>query len=134
MFQEIKCGSNARVRRMNAKRQHTCEKNQKQTVNWDKLRRKINDVLSDKCYVKEDKLLGPYFLSKPLLSLDFNNYDNKNLFIEVFKSKVLMYLYEDAAAGNLSALFKCEYNRYSKVCEELENKGVEIFGFKPEEL
>ena len=108
--------------------------NQNQTVNWDKLRRKINDVLSDKCYVKEDKLLGPYFLSKPLLSLDFNNYDNKNLFIEVFKSKVLMYLYEDAAAGNLSALFKCKHNRYSTVCEELDDKGVEIFGFKPEEL
>lgn len=108
--------------------------NLNQTVNWDKLRSKINDVLSDKCYVKEDKLLGPYFLSKPLLSLDFNNYDNKNLFIEVFKSKVLMYLYEDAAAGNLSALFKCKHNRYSTVCEELDDKGVEIFGFKPEEL
>ena len=45
-----------------------------------------------------------------------------------------MYLYEDAAAGNLSALFKCKHNRYSTVCAELDDKGVEIFGFKPEEL
>ena len=32
LFQEIKCGSKARMRQRDAKRQHTCEKNQKQTV------------------------------------------------------------------------------------------------------
>lgn len=31
-------------------------------VNWDGLRRKINELLLDECKVNEDKLLGPFFI------------------------------------------------------------------------
>ena len=103
----------------------------KKSVSWDKLRRAINKKLSENCYVKEDKLLGPYFISKERLE---NANKQEVEFVEAFKSKVLLYLYEDAAAGNLDGLFSCKHSRYSEVCEEFENDDVKIFGFDYNEL
>ena len=105
-------------------------------VNWDKLRQEINKILSERCHVKEDKLLGPYFITKEKLdsvnkSYNKGNKDEKSEdeFVEGFKGKVLMYLFEDAAAGNLGALFNnCDHFRYSDVCDAFDRQGVEIFG------
>lgn len=58
------------------------------TYRWNELRIEINKVLK-KAKVNEDKLLGPFFLSKTELSKTGEEFDN------IFKSKVLMYLYED---------------------------------------
>lgn len=57
---------------------------------WNTVRKAINKKLKGK--VNEDKLLGPFFLSKTEL---LRCKENQEEFDEIFKSKVLMYLYED---------------------------------------
>ena len=101
-------------------------------VNWNDLRMAINNKLSKVCKVNEDKLLGPYFLSKDVISTsEGSNYvkDNKK-FIEAFKSKILMYLYEDAAKQYKQKLFEgCnDQSKCSSVCESFEKIGESIFG------
>ncbi|MEG2789631.1 MAG: AAA family ATPase [Romboutsia sp.] len=101
-------------------------------VNWNDLRIAINNKLSKVCKVNEDKLLGPYFLSKDVISTpEANNYvkDNKK-FIEAFKSKIIMYLYEDAAKQYKQKLFEgcSDYSKYSSVCEAFDKIGEVIFG------
>ena len=104
----------------------------KHDVYWNDLRMAINDKLSKVCKVNEDKLLGPYFLSKDVISTsEGDNYvkDNKK-FIEAFKSKIIMYLYEDAAKQYKQKLFEgCDdCSKYSSVCESFDEKGELIFG------
>ncbi len=104
----------------------------KHDVNWNDLRMAINNKLSKVCKVNEDKLLGPYFLSNDVISTqDDSNYvkDNKK-FIEAFKSKIIMYLYEDAAKQYKQKLFEgCnDHSKYSSVCEAFEKSGESIFG------
>lgn len=106
-------------------------------VNWNKLRTRINEVLSGpQCRVNEDKLLGPYFISSEVMviskethSFDESKFDNDQ-FIDAFKNKVIMYLFEDAAKQRRTEIFKgCdEVTRFSAVCEAFDRKGVEIFG------
>ncbi|WP_346962240.1 AAA family ATPase [Clostridium sp.] len=58
---------------------------------WNKVRTTINKKLKNG-KVNEDKLLGPFFLSKTEL---LKSKEDTNQFDTIFKSKVLMYLYED---------------------------------------
>ena len=97
----------------------------KQEVSWNKLRKAINNKLSKDCNVNEDKLLGPYFLSKDIID---KSEDDE--FVKAFKSKVIMYLYEDAGKQYKQKLFTgcSDYSKYSKVCEEFDKKGEKIFG------
>lgn len=101
-------------------------------VNWNDLRSAINDVLSSETYnINEDKLLGPYFVSKAVLENE-----NDEEFIKVFKNKVLMYLFDDAAKQKKKTFFeKCKDDvkgiRYSDICKQFDTKGVFIF---PEEV
>lgn len=93
-------------------------------VNWDDLRRKINELLLDECKVNEDKLLGPFFIAPEAL-------DDPETFAAAFKDKVLLYLCEDAAKMKKSNLFKgCNRKTitYSYVCGEFDARGEEIFG------
>ena len=90
--------------------------------NWDIYRRAINDRLS-KLNIPEDKLLGPYFLSKNILSNE-----NKSYIADVLKNKVLMYLYEDAGRAFRGRLFREEtYNTYSQLCAEFDKDPLSIF-------
>lgn len=58
---------------------------------WNKVRTTINKKLKNG-KVNEDKFLGPFFLSKTEL---LKSKEDTNQFDTIFKSKVLMYLYED---------------------------------------
>ncbi len=94
-------------------------------VNWNQLRKAINDTLSSNAFkINEDKLMGPFFVSKSVL-------DDAENFREVFKSKVIMYLFEDAAKQRRSLLFEgCDENtrtKYSSICEDFDKRGIEIF-------
>ncbi len=56
---------------------------------------------------------------------------DRDYFIQSFKSKVIMYLYEDAAKQYKHKLFSgsgCDSSRYSAVCEAFETMGMRIFG------
>lgn len=62
--------------------------------NWNDIRRNINSLLKKSTSrINEDKLLGPFFLSEDELKLSENNMQED--FDNIFKSKLLMYLYED---------------------------------------
>ena len=94
-------------------------------VKWDELRRAVNDKLIS-LGINEDKLLGPYFLSESVLE---SALDKGIDFVKSFESKVLMYLFEDAAKMKVRQLFKITSEKYiySEVCKEFEEKGVEVF-------
>lgn len=55
--------------------------------------------------INEDKQLGPYFISRNIVAPDNNEIDS-NKFAEVFKHKVIMYLFEDAARQKRSEILK----------------------------
>ena len=101
--------------------------NSNQKVNWNELRKAINTRLIEMS-INEDKLLGPFFLSKTVLE---NALDNPENFVKLFKSKVIMYLFEDAAKMKVKQLFKIDNNKYifSEICKEFERNGLGVFQF-----
>ena len=89
-------------------------------VSWDALRRGINQVLLE-AGVNEDKLLGPFFISPARLA-------DPDSFTQVFKDKVLLYLFEDAAKTKASKVFSHEGRAtYSDVCKDFEDLGELAF-------
>ena len=96
--------------------------NENKLANWNDFRIKINEILS-KCHVPEDKLLGPYFISKSILeSGDPDKIRN------AIKNKVLMYLYEDAGKQHRRKIFKeGKWETYSKLCEAFDKNCEKIF-------
>lgn len=87
---------------------------------WNDLRRFINGLLS--AYdVNEDKLMGPYFVKA----------DNGNTITKkLFDSKVLMYLWEDAARMIRKKLFGEKIKTYSQLVTEWNKDGVKMFEMK----
>lgn len=102
-------------------------------VKWNKLRCSINDRLTE-MKINEDKLLGPYFISEEKLKLvEGKKEDNADEFVKSFKSKVLMYLFEDAVKTRPGDLF--DENavgklRFSDICKKFDEIGQGIFNFK----
>lgn len=99
-------------------------------LKWNDLRKQINlELLSYK--LNEDKLLGPFFA--------FNQFMNeeipKETFKDIFKNKIIMYLFEDAARSRRNELFRGACNikdtkniTYSEICELIdEDEILEIF-------
>lgn len=91
-------------------------------IEWNKLRNFLNRKLI-KLKVPEDKLLGPYFISKNILE------SSDEELTESFKSKVLMYLFEDAGKQKRSELFdlKLEDMIYSKIVDKFDKEGMKVF-------
>jgi hypothetical protein len=89
---------------------------------WNILRKEINSILLKSCKVNEDKLIGPFFLGLSALISD-------EKFNEMFKSKLLMYLFEDAAKQHRKVVFSgCDSSTYSSVCRAYDDIGEGIFG------
>ena len=97
-------------------------------VEWNALRKSINDELLT-YKVNEDKLMGPYFISRK--NLPEGEMIDAAVFTRIFKNKVIMYLFDDAAKQKRITLFGgCDEkakNQYSKICREFDTKGVYIF-------
>jgi hypothetical protein len=100
-------------------------------VNWNALRTRINNILIDNCKINEDKLLGPFFISKSMLDdikanknemdrvlaideASRSDEDNDILvethkketsFMKAFESKVIMYLFEDVMKMRADKIF-----------------------------
>ena len=97
-------------------------------IEWNILRKSINNMLLKECKVNEDKLLGPFFISGEVFK---NATSNTDEFFNAFNSKVLMYLFEDAGKMHQKKLFAgIDQNEltFSKVCEDFKTRGTEIFG------
>lgn len=89
---------------------------------WNDFRVEVNKKLS---YYKvpEDKLIGPYFISKSVL-------DSKNieLITKNVKNKVLMYIYDDAGKPHRNSIFVSEKaTTYSELCKNFDENGNAIF-------
>lgn len=102
----------------------------KQRIEWNSLRKAINDFLAAE-KINEDKQLGPYFISMDIVvpADDGNTIDSKR-FCNVFKHKVLMYLFDDAAKQKRMKLFGGFHGdalRYSEICKEFDEQGIGIF-------
>ena len=100
-------------------------------IEWNTLRKAINDKMSSSDFkINEDKLMGPFFLSKKVIASDENGMIiDTDRFIDAFKSKVIMYLYEDAVKQGKHRFFEgCDSSKYSSVCEAFDEKGTAIFG------
>ena len=92
-----------------------------QSIVWNKLRRAINELMADDdLKINEDKFLGPFFIAPASLTPE--------RFPDVFKGKVLLYLYEDAGKTRRSKMFAKGLNTYAKLCDAFDTVGVGIFG------
>lgn len=90
--------------------------------NWNKLRKSINSHLTS-LGINEDKLIGPFFISKNLSEDEYN---------DTFKDKVLMYLFEDAAKQKRKDVFNSEIASdgqllFSDICKYYDDNGVKVF-------
>ena len=95
----------------------------KKKVEWNKLRKAINNFLA-KEKINEDKQLGPYFISRSIVVPKDSEEIDRGRFINTFKNKVIMYLFEDAAKQKRPRLFvvdtqKSVENSKQKVSEFL---------------
>lgn len=105
----------------------------KYNYKWNVLRKALNEVLSDEYGVNEDKLMGPFFIK--LDDYKKENSDDMMLddrFLGVFKNKVLMYLFDDAVKQKRKTFFR-GMNRYSEICNNFEQIGLQIFDKKVSE-
>ena len=111
-------------------------------ISWDSLRTRINNILtSEKCKVNEDKLLGPFFISKNMLDEIKNNkeqideleakdeaslterdnealkdmHQKENSYIKAFESKVIMYLFEDVMKMRPENIFIGHHKKNGKM-------------------
>lgn len=102
-----------------------------EAIEWNMLRKAINDKMSSSEFkINEDKLMGPFFLSKKVIASNENGMIiDTARFIDAFKSKVIMYLYEDAVKQGKHRFFDgCDSSKYSSVCEAFDKNGTAIFG------
>lgn len=107
-----------------------------QYFTWNMLRKAINDHIA-KNKINEDKQLGPFFVSEKILNkvFDDNNIDetinSEEKFINVFKNKILMYLFEDVFKSKPMKIFNDGNHtgiyRYSEICDNLKKIGLKIF-------
>ena len=103
-----------------------------EVIEWNRLRKAINAKLSSQDFkINEDKLMGPFFLSKKVIASDENGMIiDKDKFVDAFKSKVIMYLYEDAVKQGKHRFFDgcSDTGKYSSVCDAFDKIGIDIFG------
>lgn len=98
------------------------------SIEWNTIRTAINEQLKKVSGVNEDKLLGPFFIGdKTKIE---NAAKNPEQFCKSFKSKVLMYLFEDVVKMQPGELFDSKEGinvHYSDICKDFDSKGLKIF-------
>ncbi len=102
--------------------------NNEKDIEWNSLRKAINKYLKDK-RINEDKQLGPYFLSKSIVVPSEGDIIDSKEFIDSFKNKVIMYLFEDAAKQKPEIFNGCGsgIHSYSEICSKFDEIGMYIF-------
>ncbi|MBZ7995077.1 AAA family ATPase [Campylobacter canadensis] len=89
-------------------------------ISWNDFRIALNEKLLE-LEIPEDKLLGPYFVSKSVLEMEDINERTK-----IIKYKVLMYLYEDVVKTCRNTVFN-ETKSYSDVCNKFDKNVLGLF-------
>lgn len=90
-------------------------------VSWNELRKALNSRMLE-LKIPEDKLMGPYFLSRETL-------EDTDKLTKSFESKVLMYLFDDAAKMKRKDFFNLEYKDmyYSALVNSFRELGINVF-------
>lgn len=89
-------------------------------VNWNLFRKELNKLLLTVRGIKEDKLIGPFFIKPDILQ-------NDSKFQQVFKDKLLMYLLEDVLKNKNDKLFDKDCSSLSAIIDKYGNsdgKGI----------
>ncbi|SES62032.1 AAA domain (dynein-related subfamily) [Oceanobacillus limi] len=82
-------------------------------IDWNVFRKELNDFLLEHVrHMKEDKLIGPFFIKKSVLSGDTETFN------QTFKNKLMMYLAEDVLKTNKNILFGP--SSFSKIMETFD--------------
>jgi 5-methylcytosine-specific restriction endonuclease McrBC GTP-binding regulatory subunit McrB len=108
-------------------------KENRKYVYWNEIRMKINDILlSENCKVNEDKLLGPFFMSKSVLESAISDEISEEYFIKAFESKVIMYLFEDVMKMRPQNIFRGHDGKwiFSEICSDFEINREKVFDIK----
>lgn len=93
-------------------------------VKWNDFREIINNTLLNEVGVSEDRLLAPFFI-KPnnFTEKDEENYNTFFIDDKVYKSKVLMYLFEDVLRHRgKDKIFDKEIKSFSQLIERYDSK------------
>lgn len=96
---------------------------------WNDIRTAINKKLLG-YGINEDKLMGPFFAFNEFID---DEVIPENKFKKIFKNKIIMYLFEDAARSRRDKLFSgIDDNKnliYSDICDNFDNEeiGLRIF-------
>ena len=85
-------------------------------IHWNTLRKQINNELSKLPFVKEDQLIGPFFIKKEYITED------------EFFSQVVLYLKENVLKDFATQLLRS--NRTSELKRLYREEGGEVFHFK----
>lgn len=75
----------------------------------------------------DDKLIGPYFVSKDSLLLKGDSKENIDDKIDSFAQKVFMYLWNDVVKTDKSGLFRKDIKSYNTLINEYKKVGIEVF-------
>lgn len=92
-------------------------------IDWNHFRRTLNSFLMNEFpHVKEDKLIGPFFIKESILR-------DEEKFEKAFKNKLLMYLSEDILkTANKEKLFNARtYSNIIEIYEEENNVDRRVF-------
>lgn len=90
--------------------------NNEEPIHWNTLRKQINNELSKLPFIKEDQLIGPFFIKKEFITE------------EEFFSQVVLYLKENVLKDFATQILKS--NRTSELKRLYEEEGGEVFHFK----
>lgn len=99
-----------------------------ESIEWNELRKAVNEQLKKVSGVNEDKLLGPFFIGDE--TKISNAAQNPEQFCKSFKSKVLMYLFEDVVKMQPGELFETKDGsniHYSDICKDFDSIGLRVF-------
>lgn len=99
-------------------------------TSWNLIRKEINRLLQNPSIkLSEDKLMGPFFLGGTVFSeIDDDKFEvdaESTVFNNAFKSKVLMYLFDDAVKSRRSQLFDAA--TYAQLCDDYDEIGLKVF-------
>ena len=113
--------------------EHIKVKLNNQEISWNDLRKAINNELL-RYEINEDKLIGPFFAFNEYLKKENGEFKEitEDEFKRIFKNKIIMYLFEDAARARRNELFGDARDEdknviYSQICKKFEKYGIEIF-------
>ena len=96
---------------------------------WKEFVEKINEYIPDinNGLNGDDKLIGPYFVSKKLLVEENDTSEEIEIKIDKFAQKIFMYLWNDVVKTDRHTLFRKDIKSYNMLIKKYKEEGIKIF-------